>query len=214
MAETMTKKWNRAPLAPERVEEMERYLNKMSHEGWQCCEIVRDELRFVRGEQDEYIYRVQYFYESRDGEKKDYLRTLGLSHDMLHVVARVDDPEAIKQMVSGGVGVAVLSALAVEQEVQNGTLLAFEMDKSALKLVGPQTRILLKERYSLKSGIFNTSAYRLSMGRYMTAKSVVRGGRIYLEAMDSACNFTALPKFRIAFSSASRLQAFSASMSR
>ena len=41
MTETMTKKWNRAPLAPERVEEMERYLNKMSHEGWQCCEIVR-----------------------------------------------------------------------------------------------------------------------------------------------------------------------------
>ena len=77
MAETMTKKWNRAPLAPERVEEMERYLNKMSHEGWQCCEIVRDELRFVRGEQDEYTYRVQYFYESRDGEKDDYLRTLG-----------------------------------------------------------------------------------------------------------------------------------------
>ena len=56
---------------------MERYLNKMSHEGWQCCEIVRDELRFVRGEQDEYTYRVQYFYESRDGEKDDYLRTLG-----------------------------------------------------------------------------------------------------------------------------------------
>ena len=77
MAETMTKKWNRAPFGPERVEEMERYLNKMSHEGWQCCEIVRDELRFVRGEQDEYIYRVQYFYESRDGEKDDYLRTLG-----------------------------------------------------------------------------------------------------------------------------------------
>ncbi len=77
MAETMTKKWNRAPLAPERVEEMERYLNKMSHKGWQCCEIVRDELRFVRGEQDEYTYRVQYFYESRDGEKDDYLRTLG-----------------------------------------------------------------------------------------------------------------------------------------
>ena len=77
MTEMMTKKWNRASFGPERVEEMERYLNKMSHEGWQCCEIVRDELRFVRGEQDEYTYRVQYFYESRDGEKKDYLRTLG-----------------------------------------------------------------------------------------------------------------------------------------
>ena len=68
-----------------------------------------------------------------DTSLQNYLRTLGLSHDMLHVVARVDDPEAIKQMVSGGVGVAVLSALAVEHEVQNGTLLAFEMDKSALK---------------------------------------------------------------------------------
>jgi len=68
-----------------------------------------------------------------DASLQNYLRTLGLSHDMLHVVARVDDPEAIKQMVSGGVDVAVLSALAVEQEVQNGTLLAFEMDKSALK---------------------------------------------------------------------------------
>ena len=68
-----------------------------------------------------------------DTSLQNYLRTLGLSHDMLHVVARVDDPEAIKQMVSGGVGVAVLSALAVEQEVQNDTLLAFEMDKSALK---------------------------------------------------------------------------------
>ena len=77
MAETMTKKWNRTPLAPERVEEMERYLNEMAHEGWQCCAIVRNELRFVRGAQAEYIYRVQYFYESRDGEKDDYLRTLG-----------------------------------------------------------------------------------------------------------------------------------------
>lgn len=76
MAETMTKKWNRAPFGPERAEEMERYLNKMSNEGWQCCEIVRDELRFMRGEENEYTYRVQYFYESRDGEKDDYLRTL------------------------------------------------------------------------------------------------------------------------------------------
>ena len=30
MAETMTKKWNRAPLAPERVEEMERLVITVS----------------------------------------------------------------------------------------------------------------------------------------------------------------------------------------
>lgn len=62
-----------------------------------------------------------------------YLRSIGLSPEALHIVARVDDPEAIKRMVSGGMGVAVLSALAAAQEEQNGTLLTFEMDHSALK---------------------------------------------------------------------------------
>ena len=67
-----------------------------------------------------------------DASLQNYLRTLGLSHDALLDPAYTYSVPA-KQMVSGGVGVAVLSALAVEQEVQNGTLLAFEMDKSALK---------------------------------------------------------------------------------
>lgn len=35
-----------------------------------------------------------------DTSLQNYLRTLGLSHDMLHVVARVDDPEAIKQFMA------------------------------------------------------------------------------------------------------------------
>lgn len=35
-----------------------------------------------------------------DTSLQNYLRTLGLSHDMLHVVARVDDPEAIKQLMA------------------------------------------------------------------------------------------------------------------
>ena len=68
-----------------------------------------------------------------DKSLQNYLKSLDLSPASLHIVARVDDPEAIKQMVSGGVGVAVLSALAVEQEVKNGTLLSFEMDKNALR---------------------------------------------------------------------------------
>ena len=68
-----------------------------------------------------------------DRSVQNYIRSLGLSPDSLNVVARVDDPEAIKRMVIRGVGISILSTLAVEQEVENGTLLAFEMDHNALK---------------------------------------------------------------------------------
>ena len=68
-----------------------------------------------------------------DRSVQNYLRSLSLPPDLLNIVARVDDPEAIKRMVVGGVGISILSALAVEQEVSSGTLLAFEMDRSALK---------------------------------------------------------------------------------
>ena len=68
-----------------------------------------------------------------DRSVQNYLRSLSLPPASLNIVARVDDPEAIKRMVIGGVGISILSALAVEQEVASGTLLAFEMDRSALK---------------------------------------------------------------------------------
>lgn len=47
-----------------------------------------------------------------DASLQNYLRTLGLSHDMLHVVARVDDPEAIKQLMAGG-GIIVLGTTLI-----------------------------------------------------------------------------------------------------
>ena len=68
-----------------------------------------------------------------DRSVQNYMRSIGIMPDALNIVARVDDPEAIKRMVAGGVGVSVLSALAVKGEVESGTLLAFEMDRSALK---------------------------------------------------------------------------------
>ncbi len=62
-----------------------------------------------------------------------YVAGVGLSKSDLHIVARVDDQEAIKQMVSQGLGVAVLSSLAVKKEVEDGSLLSFEMDAEGLK---------------------------------------------------------------------------------
>lgn len=62
----------------------------------------------------------------------NYIKSLGLSSKNLSVVARMDDPEAIKHMVIGGFGVAILSSLSVRQEVAAGTVLSFEMDPKGL----------------------------------------------------------------------------------
>lgn len=68
-----------------------------------------------------------------DRTVQNYMNTVGYPKETLRILARVDDPETIKHMISQGVGVSVLSALAVAREVEAGSLLAFEMDRSGLK---------------------------------------------------------------------------------
>ena len=68
-----------------------------------------------------------------DRTVQGYMNRIGFPRETLHIVARVDDPETIKHMVSQGVGVSVLSALAVAQEVKDGSLLSFEMDRDGLR---------------------------------------------------------------------------------
>ena len=67
-----------------------------------------------------------------DRTVQSYMRNMGLADQDLHIVARVDDPEAIKRMTAQGVGVSVLSALSVASEVDDGRLLTFPMDPQGL----------------------------------------------------------------------------------
>lgn len=60
-------------LDPERLE---RQLDRLSAEGWQLEGTGWFSLRYRRGKPNEYCYRVQYLYESRDGQKDDYVRGL------------------------------------------------------------------------------------------------------------------------------------------
>ena len=55
-------------------EKMERQFNRLSAEGWQLEGTGWFSLRYRRGKPNEYRYRVQYLYESRDGQKDDYVR--------------------------------------------------------------------------------------------------------------------------------------------
>ena len=60
-------------LDPERLE---RQLDRLSAEGWQLEGTGWFSLHYRRGKPNEYCYRVQYLYESRDGQKDDYVRGL------------------------------------------------------------------------------------------------------------------------------------------
>ena len=59
---------------------------------------------------------------------EDYLRRCGLSREVLHPVAEIDNPEAIKSSVSRGIGVSVVSQLSVREELAGGKLLSFDLD--------------------------------------------------------------------------------------
>lgn len=57
--------------------ELERKFARLAAQGWLLEKCTYGTYTYRRGEPNEYEYRVQYIYESRDGEKDDYLRTLG-----------------------------------------------------------------------------------------------------------------------------------------
>lgn len=60
-------------LDPERLE---RQLDRLSAEGWQLEGTGWLSFRYRRGAPNEYRYRVQYLYESRDGQRDNYVRGL------------------------------------------------------------------------------------------------------------------------------------------
>lgn len=61
-----------------------------------------------------------------------YLRQNGISPETLQVVAEMEHPETIKRSVWEGLGVSILSHLAVQTEVQTGTLLTFDLNPKSV----------------------------------------------------------------------------------
>ncbi len=59
---------------------------------------------------------------------EEYFRGHNILPETLRVVARMDNPEAIKASVSQGMGVSVISSLAVQEELAAGRLLAFDFE--------------------------------------------------------------------------------------
>lgn len=64
---------------------------------------------------------------------EQYMTAQGVTPESLRITARIDSPEVLKSAVMQGLGVAVLSELAVRQEADDGRLLIFEPENGVLR---------------------------------------------------------------------------------
>lgn len=62
-------------------------------------------------------------------EVDSYLQSKSIPLAQLHIIARMDDPELIKNSVAQGLGVSILSHFAVKEQVQRGQLLEFPLQE-------------------------------------------------------------------------------------
>ena len=72
--------------------------------------------------------------EKGSGSKKSadfFLERAGINEDTLQVSARVNDPEAIKNLVAGGLGVSIISKRAAGNFLREKRLLAFDLPETA-----------------------------------------------------------------------------------
>ena len=68
--------------------------------------------------------------EKGNGAKKSadhYLEQIGLSEERMNITARVNDPEAVKNLVASGMGVSIVSRRAAANFLNEKRLLSFEM---------------------------------------------------------------------------------------
>lgn len=68
--------------------------------------------------------------EKASGSRKTaerFLDSTGVSEEQLHVVARINDQEAIKNLVSGGLGISLISERAVQNFVEGKRVLKFDL---------------------------------------------------------------------------------------
>ena len=74
--------------------------------------------------------------EKGSGTKKSvdhYMEQIGLSEEQLSVSARVNDPEAIKNLVASGMGVSIISKRAAGNFLREKRLLAFDLPDDSCK---------------------------------------------------------------------------------
>ena len=79
-----------------------------------------------------------------------YLMTLNINEDDMNVVARVNDQETVKNMVSTGMGISLISELAARDMIRSRRLLKFELpDSQAQNMV----YLYYRNRFGTQPGV-------------------------------------------------------------
>lgn len=68
-------------------------------------------------------------------ETEKWLRGQGILPESLHILARMENPDAIRRAVAQGKGVSVLSSLVVQEDVAAGRLRTFELGQGAWRQI-------------------------------------------------------------------------------
>ena len=74
--------------------------------------------------------------EKGTGNKKSvdhYMDKIGLSEERLNITARINDPEAIKNLVASGMGISMISKRAASNFLKEKRLLSFDMPDDSFK---------------------------------------------------------------------------------
>lgn len=76
-----------------------------------------------------------------------YLEKMGIKEEKLHVAARINDQESIKNLVAGGLGISIVSEKAVKDYVESRRLLQFSLPE---EFSGREFYIVYQKNYILK----------------------------------------------------------------
>ena len=74
--------------------------------------------------------------EKGSGSKKSadyFIESLGLSENDLNIIARINDPESIKNLVAGGLGISVISEKAAQNLQHEKSILAFGLPENTAR---------------------------------------------------------------------------------
>lgn len=76
-----------------------------------------------------------------------FLKKMGIREDKLHIAARINDQESIKNLVAGGLGISIVSEKAVKDYVESRRLLQFSLPE---EFSGREFYIVYQKNYILK----------------------------------------------------------------